>query len=518
MIQRSCLLFALSVCVCFSFMVPEALPQPKPKKGGTITVGINTDVTAVDPHVTTANVAMNVLNHVVDRLIGLGENLDLVPILAERWEFSPDYRTVTFPLRKGRLFHNGREMVAEDVKYSIERILDPKTGNSRRNNLTCIEKIEVIDKYTVRLRLNKADSSLLYVLGGFEDLGVVPREEVEKQGGVMKHPVGTGPYKFVEWKPDRYVLLERFDQYKPLPGPMNGFGGEQIAYIDRIKWVPVVEESVAMMALLNKEIDFLHYVPFKDVEKFRTEYHKRGVVLDEKPGDAWYLIYFGCNKPVTGNVKFRQACAYAIDREVVTQAATRGYAVVNSSFVGNQNAFYTPVHKKWYPKDLEKARKLLKEAGYNGEEIPIHTTKKYPMMYNISVAVQSELAAAGIKTRLNVLEWANLLKDVYDGNFQIAAFGHGARPDPSTAYFQLTYNGFEEKYPRMREIRMEAESTPDFEKRKKLFEEAHSILLEGVPAINFYNFNYFHAYWNYVKGYKIWSTNFPRFYNVWLDR
>ena len=512
------LIEVLLILFFVNFMADGAYAQSVPKKGGMITVGINTDVTAVDPHVTTANVAMNVLNHVVDRLIGLGENLELVPILAERWDFSADYKIITFYLRKGRVFHNGREMVADDVKYSIERILNPKTGNPRRNNLACIERIEVVDKYTVRFHLNKVEVSMLYVLGGFETLGIVPREEVEKQGGVMKHPVGTGPYRFVEWKPDRYLLLERFDQYKPLPGPMNGFGGEQIAYLDRIKWVPVVEESVATMALLNKEIDFLHYVPFKDVEKFRIEYSKRGVVLDEKPGDAWYLIYFGCNKPITDNVKFRQACAYAIDRDVVTQVATRGYAVVNSSFVGNQNAFYTPFHTKWFKKDLEKAKQLLKESGYNGEEIPIHTTKKYAMMYNISVAVQSELAAAGIKTKLNVLEWANLLKDVYDGNFQIAAFGHGARPDPSTAYFQLKYNGFEEKYPRMREIRSAAESTPDFEKRKKLFEDAHALLLEGVPAINFYNFKYFHAYWNYVKGYKIWSTNFPRFYNVWLDK
>ena len=105
-----------------------AQPNPTPKTGGTITIGLNTDVTAVDPHVTTAFITATVLNHVFEPLVGHGEKMELVPVLAERWEVSSDYKTITFHLRKGKLFHNGREMVADDVKYSIERILDPRRG------------------------------------------------------------------------------------------------------------------------------------------------------------------------------------------------------------------------------------------------------------------------------------------------------------------------------------------------------------------------------------------------------
>ena len=88
-------------------------------------------------------------------------------------------------------------------------------------------------------------------------------------------------------------MLERFDGYKPHPGPANGYGGERIAYIDKIKFIPIPEESVATMALLNKEIDFLQYVPFKNVEKFQKEYSKQGIVLDSIPGQSWYQIFFG---------------------------------------------------------------------------------------------------------------------------------------------------------------------------------------------------------------------------------
>ena len=484
-----------------------------------ITVGINTDVVALDPHVTSAAINPVVMNHVFERLVGYGENLELVPVLAERWDASQDLKTYLFYLRKGKLFHNGREMVADDIKYSIERIMDPKTGNPRRSAFQNIERIDVVDKYTVCFQMKKPDGTFLSSLAyPTPIIAILPREEVEKQGGVMKNPVGTGPYKFVEWKPDRYLLLERFEKYKTQPGPMNGFGGERIAYLDKIKFVPVSEESVATMALLNKEIDFLLHVPFKDVEKYRKDYVKRGVVLDEVERLSWYGIFFGCDKTITKEVKFRRACAYAIDRKIVADAATRGYAAVNSSFVAVKNAYYTPPHKRWYPKDLEKAKGLLKEAGYQGQEIPLLTTKRYAMMYDQAVAVQSELAAAGIRTKLEVLDWPVLLDRMYSGNFQIISFGVSAKPDPALAYMEAKYAGFEEQYPRLKEIQEKAMMTLDFETRKKLFEEAHNLVYEGVPAIIAYNYNHHNAYWNYVKGFKIFCTNQPRFWNVWLDK
>src|SRR5512143_3364915 len=109
----------------------ETFCQDHPVRGGTLTAGFGADIVGADPHRTSSAIGAVVLNHVFDRLIGYSENLDLVPILAERWEVSPDQKSITFFLRQGRLFHNGREMVAEDVKYSLERIKDPNTGNPR---------------------------------------------------------------------------------------------------------------------------------------------------------------------------------------------------------------------------------------------------------------------------------------------------------------------------------------------------------------------------------------------------
>ncbi|HSR10257.1 MAG TPA: ABC transporter substrate-binding protein [Thermodesulfobacteriota bacterium] len=513
--RRSLWVPALAAALSLLLGSQAAMAQPAPKKGGTINVGLNTDIVAVDPHTSTADVVALVFHHVFEGLIAHGDNFQLVPVLAEKWEVAPDFKAFTFHLRQGRNFHNGREMVADDVKFSVERIMKLCP---RKDLLKNVDRLEVIDRYTVRLLAKEPDASILFALASLSPLmAIVPREEVEKQGGTFKHPVGTGPYKFVEWKPDRYVLLERFDSYKPISGPVNGYGGERVAYLDRIKFIPISEESVATMALLNKEIDFLQYVPFKDVEKFKRDYSQRGIQLDSKVGQSWYELFFGLDKPITGNVKFRQACAYAIDRQTVVQAAIREHGAANPSLVLPDSEYYTPHHRKWYTKDLNKARQLLQEAGYKGEEIEIVTNKKYMQMYNIAVAVQSELAAAGIKTRLNVVEWGINVQKLNKRDFQMMSYGIGPRPDPTMAYIYLRYNGFEDQYPRMKELMAQASRTLDVEKRKKIFEEAHSLVMEGVPIIMFYNYSYINAYWNHVKGYKNWSSQ-PRFWGVWMDK
>jgi peptide/nickel transport system substrate-binding protein len=508
----------LAILLLIFFGLETSPAQTPPKRGGTLTVGTNTDVNAVDPHTNTAVPNAVVLHHVFESLVSYGDKFEFMPTLAERWKIEPDYRSYTFYLRKGKLFHNGREMEASDVKYSIERVLDPKTGSGFQSHFETIDRIEIVDKHTVRFQMKKPDAGLLYKLAYNNPIiAIVPREEIEKQGGVFKHPVGTGPYKFVEWKPDRYLMLERFDQYKPQAGPMNGMGGERVAYLDRLKFVPIPEGEVATMALLNREIDFLLHVPFENVERFHKDYTKKGIVLDEIPGDAWYQIWFGCKQPVTRDVKFRQACAYAIDQEMVAKAATRGYSIVNPSLVGAKNVYFTSAHTKWYKKDVRKAKELLKESGYKGEPVTLFTSKKYKMMYDQAVAVQAELAAVGINIKIEVVDLPVLVKKYVTGDYQILSFGVAAKPDPVAAYIILKQNQFDEQYPRMKDLMTQASATLDFETRKKLFEEAHQLVYDGVPCVNFYHYFYFNAYWNNVKGFKMLPTNMPRFWNVWLS-
>ena len=505
------------VLFCFGLTSPSLASNPK--KGGTIVVGINTDLTAIDPHSTPAAGDAAIFNHVYEPLIGYGDDLKIKPVLAERWEISPDFKTYTFYLRKGKLFHNGREMEAKDVKYSIDRMLNPKVRFPRRKLLKKLKEVEVVDKYTVRFHMKEKDAGLFNVLCYTTPvMAIVPKEETEKEGGLIKNPIGTGPYKFVEWKPDRHVILERFEQYKAQPGPKDGLGGERIAYLDKIKFVPIPEESVAIMALLNKEVDFYNLFPPKYMKKYEKTYKKRGLVIDKQTGLSTRMIRFGCTQPITSNVKFRKAVAYAIDRKKITQAATMGYATLNASYVPVSSHFFTPYHKTWYKRDLAKAKQLLKEAGYKGETVVIDTTKQYAFMYQQAVALQSELAEAGIKTKINVLEWPLLIKKYRKAAYQMLSWGGAGRGNPALTYVTLRRPGFTKQFPEMEKIIQEANNTVDEKKLTKLFEKAHKIFYEGVPMIMLYNPLYLQCRQKYVKGYTLNPIGQTLFWGVWLDK
>jgi len=492
--------------------------QAAPKVGGTLTFGLPTDITKIDPYKSSAMVDSIVLGHVVEPLVAYSKKLEARPVLAESWAFAPDYMSLTVKLVKGKTFHNGREMVADDVVWSFNRLVAPETGNPKRSIFDPIAKVTALDAHTVRFDFKSAQPGFLHVLANSNPLpGILPKETVDADGNISKL-IGTGPFQFVEWKPTQYVLLKRYAQYKSPQGPRDGLVGDRTPYVDEIKLVPVTEENVAVMALLNKEIDMLQYFPAKYVERYKKQYSKEGVVLVETPGMSWYNVYFGLNKPVTGNLDFRRAVAYALNLDEITRAAYMDHAVVNPSVISTQSGYYTKAQSKWYAQDLKKAKEYLKKSGYKGEKVVIDTTKNYASMYKQAIALQSQMAAIGINAQVNVLEWPVLLKKLYGKDFQMLSFGAGPKPDPVDAYRYMRLTSAFEVYPEIKDLVEQAASTDDENKRRALFEKVHAKTMDTVPWIEFYNYNYLNAFRDYVKGYESLSLGIPALWGVWLDK
>jgi len=515
--RRKMLFILLSGLILF-FCSTASLLAETPKAGGEIKVRIRTDLVSTDPYKSTALINANVLGHILEPLLAYNENLKIVPVVAERWEASNDYKTYTFHLIKGKKFHNGQEMTAEDVNYSIKRMMNPETC-ARAKLFDGVDRIEVVDKYTIKIHLQKSAAGFPHALAVISPLmAILPKGEAERQGGEIKHPVGTGPFKFVEWKPDRHVILEKFENYKGQAGPRDGMGGERIAYLDKVTFVPVPEESVSIMSLLNKEVDLMTGFPPKYMDKYRDEYSKKGVKVQEIPGLVWVGVHFGVTQPVVDNVQFRQACAYALDIEQLAKAAFMGYAEVNPSAVAKSNQYWTSAHELFYKQDTSKSKELLKKSGYNGEEILLTTTKKYNYFYKMAVAAHAQLQAVGINVKLNVVDWPVLAKGQAKGELQMYILGASPMPDPALAYAYLFRNKFLDVYPDVEELRQQALNTADVKARTELFEQIHKLCYERVPWVLSCNYNRLQAHWDYVKGYQVLSTSVPRLWGVWLEK
>ena len=512
-------LIVLSVLV-FGSNPPAAGQQPK--FGGTLVVALVTDIVGLDPHKVSAEISMIVLNNIYERLVDVDEKGLPMPGLASKWSVSPDGLVYTFTLRQGVKFHNGRELTAEDVAYTYQRLLDPKTKYPFVTQVQYIKEIRALDKYNVQIRVQAPTANLLVSMANpFGTHAIVPKEEVEKQGGTLNRPVGTGPYKFVEYVPDKHVIIERNKDYKGSTLPTSGTGGQKPAYLDRLKFVPIKDAAIRTMALKTGEIDFTLRVAWEEIDEIKKD---PNIVTYVSPGLAYVMFQFGVNTSANKFIRltdFRRAVAHCLDLSELVDGAVFGNSVVNPSLVNAVTPFYSDFHKKGYGKDLKKAKELLKKVGYDGSPVRIAVTKVYLNTYKTAILAEQMLGEAGIKVELDVKEWPALLQDANSGKYDILSFIASGTPDPSMnmarVHSKRNYVGY--KNEKLDALVEKAETTNDFAERKKFYEQVHEIMLEDVPLLKLYDHSVAPATRKYVRGFKPMPyTADARLWHVWLDK
>src|SRR5665811_648083 len=274
---------------------------PEPVAGGTLKLGVQADPAELDPHKTSLTAAWHVIEHVYETLVTTDETLAPVPGLAEKWDISDNGITYTFTLRQGVLFHNGREFVADDVKYSYERIIDPQTASPSVSDLNSVDTIEVVDPYTVAIHLKTADSSFLAKLMG-SSLSIVPKEVVEENGDLMQIMVGTGPFSFIEYVPNTQVTLERNAEY---------WDGD-LPYLDGLEILVIPDNTARTTAVVTGTVDLIEYAPGNgEGDRSRSGHRFRRVRLRHRDQCdlprkllGWYSI-----RDTTGGCRRRQGAA-----------------------------------------------------------------------------------------------------------------------------------------------------------------------------------------------------------------
>lgn len=377
---------------------PGAWAALQPQSGGTLVYAAGADPDSLDPPNTDSNPGEAVGRTLYNYLVKFDAKLNLLPDLATKWTQSKDGLVWTFSLRKGVKFHDGTPFNAEAAKYNLDRFLGPEKPLKASLHAPIIQAVEVVDEHTLKITLKVPFAFFLNNLAHSASGMVSPAAHKKWGKDLTLHPVGTGPFKFVEWVRGDRVVVERNPDY---------FDGK--ARLDKVIVRTVREDSARVLGLEAGDYDLGIRIPPEEVPRLMREGRVR--VYAEQSNRALRLGINNAKKPLD-NVKVRQALNYAIDKASIVRNIYQDLGQVIPTVAGPLLTGYAPV--KGYPYDPAKAKQLLAEAGYpNGIQVTIWTPKgRYLKDYELTQAVQQQLAAVGVQAKLESFEWGAYLAGI----------------------------------------------------------------------------------------------------------
>jgi len=390
-------------------MAAWAGAQADPVWGGTLRVGWQYDPPHLDTHLSGHTAIVWPAIHIYESLLAFNDNLEPVPHLVTDYDVSSDQTTYTFNLRQGVLFHNGKELTAEDVVASMLRWKEYTIQGRSAANM--VENVEEVDRYTVRVSLH-SPSAVFLVSQAQEQTAaaIMPREIVEAAGSDPVQPIGTGPFKLADFSPGRQIRLERFEDYVARDEPGSYQSGSRTAYVDAVVFIPAADEASRTIGLETGDFDVALWVSPVDFE--RLEAHPDVVVLTSAPFELGFN--FNMREGIfANNRQLREAVLVAINPEEVLLGSIgnpRLYDMMASP-MARGTPFFTErgaVEAGWGAGDPERARQLAAEAGYNGETIRWITRAGDIYQFTAQVATQ-QLTDAGFNIELQLIDNTTLL-------------------------------------------------------------------------------------------------------------
>lgn len=380
-----------------------------PQVGGTLNIAVSAQPPSLDGHISTAIISMEISRNIFETLVALDDNLEPQPLLAESVERSEDGKTYTFHLRQGVKFHNGKEMTAEDVVASMNRWLE----KSPLSAIIGKDAFTESDPYTVTIDLEEPVSDLLDIMAGLgrgQYTPIMPKEVIEAAPDEgIKEFIGTGPFKFKEWKQDQYIHLVKYDEYQPVDMEPSGISGKREAIVDEVFYYFVPDDSTRIAGIQTGEYDIADNMPFESYTQLKEA---QDIQMFVAPSGTHNLVY---NKQtgMMAHAKMRQAVNAALNMEEIMLASFSHedlYELEPGYMSADQISWSSDAGAEFYNQgDAEKAMQLAAEAGYNGEELTILVTRDYDYHYNAAVVIQEQLTQAGFNVNLEVYDWSTML-------------------------------------------------------------------------------------------------------------
>lgn len=460
-------------------------------------VRIGSDFTGADP-ATIFNIEnQTIANHLYSGLVRYEyeKKGEIVADLAEKWEVSPDGKTYTFTLRKGVKWHKGYgELTSDDVKFSFDRVLDAKTASRYKGEFALLEAVEAPSPHVVRLQLKSRAPGFLHKLTAFNQGWIVSKKAMEKLGDqYATAPIGTGPFVFESWQPkNQVVLLANKDFYRGAPR------------IDRAIFRVIQEETTAEIALQRGEIDIFYAL--QNAEVIARLSKAPGISVQRRTANHTINLVLNMTYEPLAKREVRRAIAHAVNLKAMREVFFGGLKdppswILTSSFPESARDL-----GEW-PYDPDRARALLKEAGYpNGFKFTITSFVLQPYD-KIAVVLADDLRKAGIDASVQILERAAYLQARGAGTPQSVLTGVTGPADPDKPLLALLHSsGFPpgmntSRYKGADDLLNQVQGEPDPARRIALYRQVQEKAREDVPLIPLYNDVLFAASRSSVQGF-----------------
>ncbi len=367
---------------------------PPGGRGGTLTFAAGADPDSLDPQNAQSNPAEQVDRMIYDNLVRFNAKMQIEPALAESWTQSADGLTWTFKLRKGVRFQDGTPFDAKAVKYFFDRVLGDEKPFKASLYTPFVHGAEVVDDATVRVTLKQPFAPFLFRLAHSAG-GIVSPAAHQKWGkDLTLHPVGTGPFRFVEWVKGDRVVLERNDGY---------WGGRP--KLDRIVVKTVREDAARVLMLESGDADLIVNIPPEEIPRLRKD--PRFTVQSIPTARALYVVINVKKKPFD-DVRVRQALNYAVNKDAIVKDLYQSNAEAIPGIVAPLQNGYAKLPGYGY--DPRKAKELLAQAGHPSLKVKLWSPKgRYVKDYEMAQAIQQDLAGVGVEAQLSTMEWGAYL-------------------------------------------------------------------------------------------------------------
>lgn len=505
--------------------LPSLAQAQKPRPGGTIKIGSFSNIDTLDAHNTTSIVACSIHNNIYNGLLKItspeGKSVDFQPQLAREWEIQDD-RTHVFRLHKGVTFHNGDPCTAADVKWNLERVKDKAQSPIHAWKLALLEAIETPDSHTLKLHFAKPYPFLRVAFTGSTGRAATilsPRAVQEKGKTYGRNPVGTGPFKFAEWKEGDYILLEKNPSYWETDA-----SGSRLPYLDQVMIKIIVEPSTLVAALKTGEVDLINYAAPQFMGDLRKDPKLTAL---SAVGGNWVCMHMNLAREPFTDKALRKAVTFAVDRKEILDKVEFGEGIVAHGPISPpMGGFYDPAFesgKNGQYFDLQQAQALMKQAKYDGREVLLLSVNTGAAPRRAEM-VQAHLARIGIKVRIELADFPTFRRRwLQERQWDLVQVQWDADLDPDETLYPELHSGetwnagkwMNKDFDRAVEA---AREENDFKKRKKHYEDAVKAIVEDAPVVVLLHVNEQKIHHKHVMGFQMIPAGLIDMHRVWLDR